>query len=204
MERTVQQRELDVEQRITGQGTFCHADVEGFFDGTPVLARYVAAGHLRFELVTGVFLGRLDTIIDLGELTGAAGLLLVRVGVFDRHRDRLAVSHLRFAHVHFDVVRALQDVHLDVQVQLAHTLDQGFARVLVGRYLERRVLLDHLVQRDTHLLHAGLVARCNRHRDHRVREHHRLERGRVVHVGEGVARARVFHAEQGDDVTGLR
>jgi len=102
------------------------------------------------------------------------------------------------------VVRATQDVDLDVEVQLAHSLDQRFARIFVCRDLEGGVFLNHLVQRHTHLLGAGLVLRRNSDRDHRVRKYHRLKRGRVLWIRKRVACTCVLHAEQGDDVTGLR
>ena len=35
-----------------------------------------------------------------------------------------------------DAVGTAQDVDLDVEVELTHALDQGFARILVGRDLE--------------------------------------------------------------------
>ena len=125
------------------------------------------------------------------------------VGVFDHLRNRLAVGNLRLAHLDVNVVRATQNVDLDVEVQLTHALDQRFAGVFVGRNLEGGVFLNHLVQRDAHLLGTGLVFRRNRDRDHRIREYHRLERCRIVGVRQRMARARVLHAEQGDDVAGL-
>ena len=63
-----------------------------------------------------------------------------------------AISHLRFAHLDFDAVRTAQDVHFDVEMQLAHALDQRFARIFVGRNLERGVFLDHLVESNTEFL----------------------------------------------------
>ena len=58
------------------------------------------------------------------------------VRVFDQLRDRFAIGNLRLAHLYVDAVRTAQDVDLDVEVQLAHALDQRFARVFVGRDLE--------------------------------------------------------------------
>ena len=56
----------------------------------------------------------------------------MRVAVLDGLRDRFAVSHLRLAHIYFNAVGALKNVDLNVEVQLAHALDDGFARFLVG------------------------------------------------------------------------
>ena len=179
-------------------------DFKRLFNRTPVFARYIAARNLRLEHVAFCWSRRFDDVVDLAELTRTTRLFLVRVGVVNRLRDRLAVGDLRLAHFDVDVVRAPQDVDLDVEMQLAHALDQGFARVFVGCDLERRILLHHLVQRDAHFLGAGLVLRRDGNRDYRIREHHRLQRGRIVRIGERVAGTRVLHAEQGDDVAGLR
>ena len=127
----------------------------------------------------------------------------MRVRIFDRLRNRFAVGNLRLTHLNVDVMRATQNVDLDVEVQFAHALDQGFARVFVGCDMERRIFLHHLVQSDPHFLVAGLVFRRNSDRDYRVRENHRLERCRMVGIGKCVTRARIFHAEQGNDVTRL-
>jgi hypothetical protein len=63
---------------------------------------------------------------------GTAGLLFVRV--IDRHlpADLLAISDLRGADIGFHLVGALEDVDLDVEMQLAHPLEDGLARLLVG------------------------------------------------------------------------
>ena len=63
VEATVEQRELDVEQRVTGQRAFAHAALKCLLDRAPVFARHIAAGNLRLEFVTGVFLCRLDAVM---------------------------------------------------------------------------------------------------------------------------------------------
>ena len=100
-------------------------------------------------------------------------------------------------------MRTPQDVDLDVEMQFAHALDQDFAGVFVGREVERGVFLSHLIQCNTHLFGTGFVFRRDRNRNHGIREHHRLKRCRIVRVCECVARARVLHAEQGDDIASL-
>ncbi len=116
MVAAVEQRKLDVQQRIAGQCSFTHAVPKRLFDRRPVLARNVAAGDLRIENVTAVGFARLDRVIDLRILSRAAGLLLVGVAIVDRFRDRFAISHLRLPNDHLNSMRAPQDVDLDVQV----------------------------------------------------------------------------------------
>src|SRR5438876_1053690 len=74
--------------------------------------------------------------------TGSAGLLLV--GVVDLHHlaaDRLAVGDLRAADVRLDLELALHPVDEHLEVQLAHAGDDRLTGLLVGAYLEGRVLL---------------------------------------------------------------
>ena len=53
----------------------------------------------------------------------------MRVIHFRRAGDRLAIGNLRRADGHFDLVGALQDVDLDVEMKLAHALDDRLARL---------------------------------------------------------------------------
>ena len=50
----------------------------------------------------------------------------------------------------------LENVHLDVQVQLAHALEDGFAAFLVGFDMEGGVFLNHLAQGDAQLFSLAL------------------------------------------------
>ena len=84
-----------------------------------VLLRAAPAGDLVDELVAARRGLHLDG--DLGELAGAARLLLVGVGhLLDRLGDGLAVGDLRLAHGGVDPELARHPVDDDLEVQLAH------------------------------------------------------------------------------------
>jgi hypothetical protein len=100
-------------------------------------------------------------------------------------------------------VGAAQDVDLDVEMQLAHALDDRLARLLVGADVERRVLVGELVERHRHLLLVGLGLGLDRHLDDRLGELHHLQDDRLGHVAQRVAGAHVLDADQGDDVAGI-
>jgi hypothetical protein len=74
-------------------------------------------------------LGR-ELNLDARELAGAAGLLLVRVVHGGILGDGLAVRHLGRADVALHVELALHAVHDDLEVQLAHALDDGLPSLL--------------------------------------------------------------------------
>ncbi len=63
-------------------------------------------------------------------------MFLVGVGVFNALSNRFTVGYLRFAHVYFDTVGAFEDIDLDVQMQLTHALEDGFAGVFVRFHME--------------------------------------------------------------------
>ena len=59
---------------------------------------------------------RLQAQLHAGKLTRAAGLLLVRVVDLGAPRQRLTVGNLGSANAHIDLMRAAQNVDLDVEV----------------------------------------------------------------------------------------
>ena len=109
------------------------------------------------ELVALACLVGLEAQLDARELTRTAGLLLVRVVDLGRARECLAVGDLRGADVGFDAVRALQDVDLDVEVKLAHALEDGLARFLVDADAEGGILQRHRMQREAIFSWSALV-----------------------------------------------
>ncbi len=102
--------------------------------------RDVAALDLVEELEARAALAGDDLDLDLAELAGAARLLLVGVGELDRLREILAIGDLRSADIGLDLELALHAVDEDLEVELAHPLDDRLARFMVGGDAERRVL----------------------------------------------------------------
>ena len=86
-------------------------------------------------------LARLEGDLDLAELAGAARLLLVGVGQLDRLGEQFAIGDLRRADSGLDLELALHAVDEDLEVELAHPLDDGLAALVVGRDAEGRILL---------------------------------------------------------------
>src|SRR5476651_1692074 len=78
--------------------------------------------------------------LDLRELAGAAGLLLVLIIVLDALGDLLSERYLRRADIGVHFVGALEDVDLDVEMQFAHAADDGLARFRISVDAEGRVL----------------------------------------------------------------
>ena len=126
---TIDQCHLHVENREARDHARGHDRVEAFFDARDEFLRHGAADDLGLELVARTLFIRLDLEDHAGELAGTTGLLLMRVIHFRRAGDRLAIGNLRRADGHFDLVGALQDVDLDVEMKLAHALDDRLARL---------------------------------------------------------------------------
>ena len=155
-----------------------------------VLLRDAAAGDLVDELVAAARAEGLHLDGDLGELAGAARLLLVGVGhLVDRLGDGLAVGDLGLAHGGIDPELAQHPVDDDLEVQLAHAGDDGLAGVLIGADLEGGVLLGQRLERLAHLLLVDLGLGLDRHVDDRLREDELLQRDLAARRRQRVAGA---------------
>src|SRR6185369_14232359 len=113
--------------------------------------------------------------LDARELTGAAGLLLVGVIVLDRASDGLAIGDLRRTDIGVDLELALHAIDDDLEVKLAHALDDRLPALGIDRHAERGILLRQTIERDAHLLLIALGLRLDRDLDDRLRELHALE-----------------------------
>ncbi len=142
--------------------------------------------------------------LDFAELARAARLLLVGVGQLDRLREIFAIGDLRCADIGLDLELTLHAVDQDLEVELAHPLDDRLARFMVGRHAERRILASKAIERDAHLLLVGLGLRFDRELDDGIRELHPLKDDRRVRCAQRIAGGRVLEARQSDDVAGVR
>src|SRR5690606_27732224 len=201
---TVQEHSLDVHDRVAGHDAALQGVLDARVHARDVLARDAATGDLVLELVEHAVLGvheRAEGQLDLRELAGATGLLLVgEVELLHRPLDGLAVGDLRLADVRLDVELAAHAVHEHVDVELAHALDDRLAGLLVQLDLEGGVLLGELLDRDAELLLVALGLGLDGHGDHGVREGHRLELDRVRRIGQGVTGGGVLQTDERVDV----
>src|SRR5690606_20839559 len=110
------------------------------------------------------------------------------------------VGHLRLTDVGFNVELALHAVNQNVQVQLAHTTNDGLAGLFVGAHTEGRIFLGQLAQCNTHLFLVSLGLRLDGNVNHRLREVHPLEDDLLVQITQGVTGGDVLHADQGSDI----
>jgi hypothetical protein len=85
-------------------------------------------------------------------------------------------------------------------MQLAHAGDDRLARLLVRAHAKRRVFLREAIERDAHLLLVGLGLRLDGDVDHRLREHHLLERDHLGRIAQRVAGGRFLQANRRRDV----
>ena len=89
-----------VDEGVAGDDTTFHRLLDPGVDRGDVLPRDVATLDLVDELVATTRAGRLEVDDDVAVLAPAAGLADVALlDVLDRLGDRLAVRHLRLAHV---------------------------------------------------------------------------------------------------------
>src|SRR6185437_2396065 len=126
-----------------------------------VLPGDATAGHLVLELVAAaVTAGRLQVDDHAAELTGTAGLLLVRVlNLLDQLANGLPVGDLRPANVRLNLELTPHTVDQHLKVQFAHAGDDRLPGLLVGPDLEGRVLFGEPLDRGAQLLLVALGLR---------------------------------------------
>ena len=156
-----------------------------------------------YELEALALLVRLDRHLDARELARAAGLLLVGVIDIGALGDGLAERHLRRADIGLDLELAPHAVDDDVEMQLAHALDDGLAGLVVDRDAERGIFLGEAMQRDAELLLVAFGLGLDRDLDDRLGELHALENHRLGRIAQRIAGGDVLEAGQRHDVAGI-
>src|SRR2546427_238632 len=170
-------------------------------DGGNVLPRYRAADDLVLELEPLPRVG-LDLEVDVAVLAAAARLSHVAPLRLRGLTNGLAVRDLGLADVGLDPEFAQEAVDDDLQVKLAHAVDQRLARLLVAGHPERRVFQREPRQGYAELLLVGPRLGLDRHRAHRLGEGHRLQHDRPIGITQGVAGGRELQPDGGRDVAG--
>src|SRR5690606_30849713 len=135
VELAVEEAGLDALDGVARQRAAIEGALDALLHARDELPRDGAALDVVHELEARLALVRRELDLDVGELAAPAGLLLVRVLVLDGRADGLAVGDLRLAHVGLDLELALEAVHDDLEVELAHAGDDRLARLLVGGHL---------------------------------------------------------------------
>ena len=123
---TVGQGHGDVDHRKAERAAL-HRVAGAGLDGGDVVARHRPALHHLGEGEAGAALARRDDELHVGELAGAAGLLLVAVGGLLALRDRLAVGRCRHHLLDLHAEGVLEPLAQHAQVQGALHADERAA-----------------------------------------------------------------------------
>ena len=199
----VEQRDLHVHDGIARHDTGQHGALNTGIDGRNILLGNGAAHHGvdKFVALAGLVGLHMDLHVTILALTaGLTGILGILVHCL---ADGLLVGHLGRAHVGLHLELPQQAVHDDLQMQLAHTGDDGLTRLLVGVGAEGGVLLGKLGQGDGHLFLAGLGLGLDGHADHRLGELHGLQDNGILLIAQRVAGGGVLQTHHGGDVAGV-
>src|SRR5438093_8175717 len=203
MVRAVVQLDPDIVNRVAGEDAARQRFPDAFLDRLDEFPGDRPAGGLVFEDVAGTRLAGIQMDLRVAVLPAAAGLLHVPAVAVRGLRERLLVGDLRLADRRLDVELALQAVDDDLEVQLAHAVDDDLTGLPIGLDAEGRILGHQLLQAEPELLLIDLGPGLDRERDHRLGEVHRLEDDRAVLVAERVARGHALHADGRGDVAGV-
>ena len=145
-----------------------HRLADTLIDRGDEFARDRAADDLVEEFVSLAAFLRLKLDHDVAILAGATGL--ANVPAFGAHRngDGLLVGDLRPTDIRIDPELAQQAIDDHLEMQLAHPVDEGLARLLVGAHPEGRVFFGQAAERGAHLVLVGASLRLDRDRDDRL------------------------------------
>ena len=203
MERTVEERYLQLIQRIACEDTVGHSLLEALLYRGDEFLRHVTALDFVYELQIAfeAFVGGLYTDDDVSELTATTRLLLVDFTELNGLRDSFLIRYLGLTLVSFDLEFALQTVDNDLQVELTHTADDGLTGLFVGLHTEGGVFFGELSQTDTHLIHILLRLRLDSDTDNGLGEVDRLEDDRSIFGAERITRTDILEAYTSTDVT---
>src|SRR6266571_2606706 len=137
----------DVDHRVASRNATLQRLADPLLDRRDVLPWDAALGDLVFEDEAASALARTDHDLGVAVLALAAGLANKTSDTLGLALDRLFVGDLGLALVGVDAELAQQAVDDDLEVQLAHALDDRLARLVVRVDLERGVLLRQPLQR---------------------------------------------------------
>src|SRR6266849_6877781 len=198
----VVERRLDVAHRIAGQNAAFHGFLHALVDRLDVYLRHRDAYDFVDEFVSLARLVRIKIDLRVTVLAAATGLPYVLAFRLRVLANGLAIRHLRLADVGLDLVLAHHAVDDDLQMQLAHAADDRLPAIRIGVNLEGRIFLRQSCERHAHLFLIGFGLRFDGNRNHRHREHNRLQCDRMLFVADGVARTDVSQPDHGADVPG--
>src|SRR5690554_2927785 len=199
--RTIKQGDLHVHHWEACEHAILELLLDTLIDSRDVFLRNHTAHDLVNELVTFARLLRLHLDPDVTVLTTTTGLTYELAFLLNTGTNGFAVSNLRLTYVRFYLELALETVNDDVEVQLAHTGNNGLTRLFVRMNTERRVFLCQTLQRQAHFLLVSLGLGLYRDRDYRLREFHALQNNRALNGAQGVTSSDVFQTHTGSNIT---
>src|SRR4029077_15704062 len=139
--RAVDQRDDDVDDRVTGDDSRLQRCAHALLDRGDELTRDASLRDLVLEHETGATLARPHINLRVTELAFATGLADETTHTMGRLLDGFLVGDLWLALVGVHAKFAQQAVDDGLEVQLTHTRDDRLAGLVVGVNLESRVLL---------------------------------------------------------------
>ena len=198
---------MQVDHRVAGQDALRHCLAQPLLDGGDVLLRHDAAHDPVAEGKARAHLGRREFDHDVPVLAVAARLALVPVVDARRLANCFAIRHPRCGRLHGRAELALEPIHDDVDMGVAHGRQHRLAGAVLAPNLDRRLLLGEPMECLPELVEIGLRLRLDRDLETRLREFDCRELNRVRLVGdEGIARMGGGQLGHRGDVsgTGLR
>ena len=136
-------------------------------------------------------------------LTATTGLLLILVIHVSFALNGFLIGYLRSTNVCFYLKFPQQTVNNDVQMQFAHTSDDGLTSFFVGISSKGRVFFCQLCQSDAHLFLTSLGLRFDCELNNRFWEFHGFQNDRILFVAEGITSCGILQTNSSSDITSI-
>ena len=189
MEGTENQARLEIHHRVTGDNPVVGRLADAFFGRLDVLLRDNTAHDFIAELIALTLLERLNDDFGVAILTATTGLADKFAHALGLGGDGFAIGDLRFAGGRFYLELTEKTVANDLQVELAHTGNDGLAGFFIRRNNESRILFGEALEANGETLLVTLGIGLHGHADNGLGERRRLKNDIRAFRGQSVARA---------------
>ena len=123
---------------------------------------------------------------------------------FNRLADSFTISNLRIANITSNFKFPEQTVNDNIQMQLAHTGNNGLCGFRIRVYLKGRIFFRQFLKGNAHLFLVGFCLGFNRNGDNRLREYHGFQDNRGFFIAKGIAGRCKLQAYSRSNVPGVR
>jgi hypothetical protein len=194
---------FNINHRVSGNNAILHGSFDTSLNRVDEFLRNYAAHDFVVKFKALACFHRFKTEPAVAVLTMTAGLTNEFTFRFNRLADGFTVSNLRFAYGAVHVEFTSHTIDDDIQVEFAHTGNNGLVGFRIRVYLECRIFFCQSLEGVAHLFLVSFGLRFNSNRDNGIREFHFFKDNRMVRVTECIAGGNILEAYSCSNIAGV-